>query len=171
MDSQKLNDWLQIIGLFGVIASLVFVGLQMRQSYKLALSDNYLQIVANHIAANEAIAANPDIFLRGNAADELSPEEMTIYETQVGNLANITWHQIEWDKEMDKQVWADTDVVEFALFLHQNPGAYDVWLRREEDLRRYRALMNPKEKAAQEWMDLVHKAITRIEEDQSINGS
>ena len=38
MDSAKLNDWLQVIGLFGVIASLIFVGLQMKQDREIALS-------------------------------------------------------------------------------------------------------------------------------------
>jgi hypothetical protein len=41
MDSSKLNDWLQVIGLFGVIASLVFVGLQMMQDREIALSAIY----------------------------------------------------------------------------------------------------------------------------------
>jgi hypothetical protein len=34
----RLNDWLRVAGLFGVIASLVFVGLQMRQQQAIALS-------------------------------------------------------------------------------------------------------------------------------------
>ena len=38
MNSAKLNEWLQVVGLFGVIASLVFVGLQMRQDRDIALS-------------------------------------------------------------------------------------------------------------------------------------
>ena len=38
MNSAKLNEWLQVVGLFGVIASLVFVGLQMRQDREIALS-------------------------------------------------------------------------------------------------------------------------------------
>ena len=38
MDSAKLNDWLQVVGLFGVIASLIFVGLQMKQDREIALS-------------------------------------------------------------------------------------------------------------------------------------
>jgi hypothetical protein len=38
VDSAKLNDWLQVIGLFGVIASLLFVGLQMKQDREIALS-------------------------------------------------------------------------------------------------------------------------------------
>ena len=42
MDSGKLQDWLQIVGLFGVIGSLVFVGLQMKQEQAIALSNAYL---------------------------------------------------------------------------------------------------------------------------------
>ena len=38
MNSTKLNEWLQVVGLFGVIASLIFVGLQMKQDREIALS-------------------------------------------------------------------------------------------------------------------------------------
>jgi hypothetical protein len=31
MDSAKLNDWMQVIGIFALVASLVFVGLQMKR--------------------------------------------------------------------------------------------------------------------------------------------
>jgi len=41
MTSLKLNDWLQIIGMAGVIMSVVFVGLQLRQSQQIALSSAY----------------------------------------------------------------------------------------------------------------------------------
>lgn len=38
---KELNDWLQVLGNFGVIASLVFVGLQMRQDQEIAMSAAY----------------------------------------------------------------------------------------------------------------------------------
>ena len=41
MNSARINDSLQIIGLFGVIASLVFVGLQLKQSHEIALAEIY----------------------------------------------------------------------------------------------------------------------------------
>jgi hypothetical protein len=41
LDSAKLSDWLQVIGLFAVVASLIFVGLQMRQTEAIALSEIY----------------------------------------------------------------------------------------------------------------------------------
>jgi hypothetical protein len=32
MNSEKVNNWLQVVGMFGIIASLVFVGFQARQT-------------------------------------------------------------------------------------------------------------------------------------------
>ncbi len=46
MNSSKLNDWMQVIGLFGVIASLIFVGLQMMQDREIALSAIYQERAA-----------------------------------------------------------------------------------------------------------------------------
>jgi len=39
MKSTRIEDWLQIAGLFGVIGSLIFVGLQMRQDREIALAE------------------------------------------------------------------------------------------------------------------------------------
>lgn len=41
VDSAKVNDWLQVVGMFGVIASLIFVGMQMKQTHEIALSSTY----------------------------------------------------------------------------------------------------------------------------------
>jgi len=36
MDTAKLNDWMQVIGIFALVASLLFVGLQLQQSQEIA---------------------------------------------------------------------------------------------------------------------------------------
>ena len=41
MKSAKLRDWLEIVGIFSVVASLIFVGLQMRQAQQISLSQAY----------------------------------------------------------------------------------------------------------------------------------
>jgi len=38
MDSAKLNDWMQVIGIFAVVVSLVFVGFQLKQSQDIAIA-------------------------------------------------------------------------------------------------------------------------------------
>ena len=41
MNVNPKRDWLQIVGQFGVVASLIFVGLQMKQDQEIALSAAY----------------------------------------------------------------------------------------------------------------------------------
>jgi hypothetical protein len=41
MDSAKLNDWMQVAGIFALVASLIFVGMQMKQEQEIALSAAY----------------------------------------------------------------------------------------------------------------------------------
>ena len=38
MDSAKLNDWMQVAGIFAVVVSLIFVGYQLKQSQDIAIS-------------------------------------------------------------------------------------------------------------------------------------
>jgi len=41
MNSARLNDWMQVVGIFAVVASMIFVGLQMKQSQEIALAAQY----------------------------------------------------------------------------------------------------------------------------------
>jgi hypothetical protein len=41
MNDRQSRDWIQILGQFGVIASLLFVGLQIKQDHEIALSSAY----------------------------------------------------------------------------------------------------------------------------------
>jgi len=59
MDSAKLNDWLQVIGIFAVVASLIFVGLQMKQSQEIALSAAYSARADTSIALSIEANTNP----------------------------------------------------------------------------------------------------------------
>ncbi len=58
MDSAKLNEWMQVIGIFALVASLVFVGLQIKQTHEIALSESYQSRAATVIEMVTANAAN-----------------------------------------------------------------------------------------------------------------
>ena len=80
MNSAKLNDWLQVIGFFGVIASLVFVGLQMMQDRDIALSSIY----------QERTTASVELFLTA-ATDEAI--RSAFIKLGAGNEADLTDHE------------------------------------------------------------------------------
>ena len=58
MQSRKLENWLQITGLFGVIGSLMFVGLQMRQDREIALAEMWQARTAAVVEYSASMAGN-----------------------------------------------------------------------------------------------------------------
>ena len=60
-DAAKINDWLQVIGMFGVIASLVFVGLQMKQTQEIALSSIYQSRSDTTVEQSMATTGSPEL--------------------------------------------------------------------------------------------------------------
>ena len=103
MDSAKLNDWLQVIGLFGVIASLLFVGLQMKQDREIALSaisqartENTMQSINDHLANPYWMSAMDKI--EAGDVESINPSErraLSWYGTTVlYNFENIHFQYI-----------------------------------------------------------------------------
>ena len=78
MTASKLREWLEIIGLFSVVASLVFVGLQMKQSQEIALSQASQARTGMSVETVLSSAENPlfiSAMVKGRNGEEQSPEE------------------------------------------------------------------------------------------------
>jgi hypothetical protein len=80
VNSAKLNDWMQVIGIFAVVASLLFVGLQMRQAQKISMSQTYQSRTAAVAEWNSAFAANPAALSALRKARDGTENEITTQE-------------------------------------------------------------------------------------------
>ena len=94
MNSQRLNDWLQVVGLFGVIGSLIFVGLQLRQTQAIALSERYENRSAATINTNVGVMSSPEALsgvakIYRNESDELTMPEAVALEQLIGSLLTM----------------------------------------------------------------------------------
>ena len=96
MNSRNLNDWLQLIGIFGVIASLIFVGLQLKQSHEISLSAAYQARADTSINLNmtgfntpEYTSAAAKVYARDY--ESMTPGELVAYEYYLG--ASITMYE------------------------------------------------------------------------------
>lgn len=69
MNSEKLHDWLQVIGMAAVVASLIFVGLQLKQSQEIAIANQYQ-------SRFDSIAGITAAFLQSDAAMVVLGEEV-----------------------------------------------------------------------------------------------
>ena len=151
MNSEKLHDWLQVVGMAAIVVSLIFVGLQLRQSEDAARADMSQGSVVIAVELSALMAEHSDVWLRACAGDELSESERSIanniYSRWVQhNFVSFARHnstEIGFVKPSDF-----TDV--FAANIHRYPGfrqmtsSYRDWsdfgVRNDDNLikRRYR---------------------------------
>ena len=85
-NTAKINDWLQVIAMFGVIASLVFVGLQMKQAQDIAYASTY-QARTAAVIEHDMGAINSSEFLSGMAK---------IYVAEIESLTAQEAIALEW---------------------------------------------------------------------------
>ena len=105
MDSAKLNDWMQVVGIFALVASLIFVGLEMRQSHRIALSaayqaraDSSMNLRMSPLESETLQSAMASIYIQGKSLDQLSPEEYIVlrgrWNAQMAYLENMHYQYL-----------------------------------------------------------------------------
>ena len=80
----KISDWRQIaelIGIVAIVASLIFVGLQIRQEHTIALAQNAADFDDTMIEYARVINASREVWIRGLEGAELSPEDQVTFES------------------------------------------------------------------------------------------
>ncbi len=61
MDSAKLNDWIQAVGLFALVGSLIFVGIEIRQNSIATRSATNAAVKDAFRELNSVIASSPEL--------------------------------------------------------------------------------------------------------------
>ena len=92
MNSERLRNWLEVVGIFSVVASLIFVGLQMRQTHAISLSQTYQARTTAAAEWNTALASNTLALsgyqkgLEGRGEDITAEEYQSLHRMIVGVL-------------------------------------------------------------------------------------
>ena len=157
MSTSRINDWLQVVGLFGVIGSLVFVGLQMKQTQEVALSAIYQARAASSVEHNASNASNPTYVsgiakLFANASSSLTTEEKVVLEFAAGN--EMTLHEnnhFQYQQGfLSEEHWQKSLAEMQCFFEHPfNRHLLDAWsyrssFRKVMDEAREQGVNNPK---------------------------
>ena len=66
------KDTAELVGIAAIVASLVFVGQQLRQDRNVAQADAWLQLVETQVSLAQLIGEHADVWSRGLNGEELS---------------------------------------------------------------------------------------------------
>ncbi len=133
-NKRDINGVVQLLGMLGIIISLIFVGLEMRQSQRIAIAGQYQARAAMNAATIQAaIEAGIDFSAQsGLSKSNLSLEE----QVQQRNFTNLAYTRIENDFYQYQQKLIDEETWEKKLFSirswYKNCDLRGVWEQRSQ---------------------------------------
>lgn len=122
MDSAKLRDWIEVIGIFALVASLVFVGLQIKQTEEIGQGEAAVNLSTITSSFRNTVINNAEVWRRGCMGEELSGGEQTQF-AQMYYSYSATAYWV-WLANERGVLDTETNIVTnaYAANIHRYPG-------------------------------------------------
>lgn len=126
MEKEKLRDFAELIGIAAIVASLIFVGIQLKQEQEIAIVDTFSSVAETEINLSIKVGENIRVWRKGLEGEDLTEEEMGMF---LGLAAAVESqyqrNYIRWFRIGP----GDPDVIasEFAYALYIFPGLRDLF--------------------------------------------
>jgi len=143
VEFKKFNEIAELVGIVAIVASLIFVGLEMRQSQKIALAEIEASYVSASVEIESLISDNSEVWTRGIADEELDDSDAAVFESILLALSSRNWSLQYQMRLLDNHENADASVHEFAAYLHRRPGLRRAWTERESIMKADREILTP----------------------------
>jgi hypothetical protein len=151
----------ELFGITAIVASLIFVGVQLRQDRQIAFAEYGQSTSAIRAELDIALAEHAEVLVKSNAGIELSEKEHAI----LVSLTQALWRATQIDYLERSRLGEDnpqfmTNIL--AVFLFRNPGARKIWMDESEVEFRYldqlnRAPMKPIRKLVIDALDTLDR--------------
>ena len=163
MTKQDWKNLAELIGILAIVASLIFVGLQMKQAQEIAYSELDGALLSVQAETANLIASNSEIWVKGNAGGELTDQQAAVFLQLIG-LINTRWFvEYRHAAQLGRTDVAETILHDWSAFLYQNPGARRVWQAREENLNKFRDILLTEGNKWTFWRDSINADLTRLD--------
>jgi hypothetical protein len=160
MQKFSLSQSLGVLANLGVIAGLVFVGLQLKQDRRIAESSLLFDGTNTRMYWVELVRESPDVWINGLAGESLTPAEAAQFE-QIA----ISWELFHYTAYVTQPL-LDIDpgkfVREWALQLYTHPGLMSWW---ENYRKRSRYTQPLPPNGRNPWFDAIDAEIKYLREN------
>lgn len=163
MSQTKWKHIAELVGISAIVASLIFVGIQLKQDRDLAIAEATIASFSHIMELRNQRFEYIEIWNSGNAGSELNADQGAIYRELIEGA-----HQSAF------MVWSSLDraglgsvefaVSDFAGFLYRNPAARREWEAFVDEVDSFRELPGEDFQRNTTWEDTVRMRIKEISE-------
>jgi hypothetical protein len=161
-----IKNWkiiIEFIGMAAIVASLIFVGIEVRQSQTIAVAETNTTAMGSWAERFDAINEHADVWYRGASGDELHDAESVVFANLVntyGTGAFMDWFRLI---QLGQGETAELLRLDFVGFLHQNPGARAEWRKQQENLANYRQKLGAKIEFDTNWRGKIEGDLSMLD--------
>ena len=125
MKSTGWRELAELIGILAIVASLIFVGFQLKQDRDVALAESMQSAESSYSESNAMIAEYADVWLKGRNDEELPDAEWVVMNRIVATLYRRARNTAVMRRDLDKP--GTEPIKDFAISLYENAGARRAW--------------------------------------------
>jgi len=153
----------ELVGLASIVASLIFVGLQLRQSDSIARAELWSNLHANEIEVDQAFIEHAEIWSRGNAEEALNDHEDEVFRRLIKLRNDYYYYSLSSARALGLLDGGESIIiVQLASWLNEHPRAKSLWLEREANLQSDRRRLNPDLPETHPWAELVEDTMLKL---------
>ena len=162
MKSQKWKEIGEFVGISAIVASLIFVGFQLKQDRDVALAESTQSSEASGAEVNALIAEHASIWLKGRNDEGLSETETIVMRRLVDSL----YRRARYTSQMRRTLGGPGGAAlrDLAIMLYENPGARQTWESLTENEVIYFEQMQPDDDFRLNYRDEVLTELAKLDE-------
>jgi len=141
MKPSTLRDLAELVGLAAIVASLVFVGVELRQAQRIAFAEQQGALVADRMSLNQTISENAELILKLNSGAIISDAEQIVAESLVDSAWGHAFFGYRRWYFLDHPAMK-APLRNFARFLYLNPGLRKIWEAERDSRQAHNNAMN-----------------------------
>jgi hypothetical protein len=169
MTSDRLKEIVELVAVFSIVASLIFVGLQVRQDREIAATESVAAAADSRKYMAELISDNTEVWVSGLAGKPLSDLDTVVF-ASMADAYQMDVYASWFRASQLNHINPDRFPLQFASYLIRNPGLLANWHKRNaraKALREYDGVTN-----YLSWNRLIEEALGRLQERplQEIDG-
>jgi hypothetical protein len=159
----KWKEIAELVGISAIVASLIFVGVQLKQDRDLAIAEASIASFSHMLEIRDQQFEYIEIWNSGNAGLELTADQRAIYRGLIVGAHQSAF--MVWSS-LDRAGLASVEfaVSDFAGFLYRNPAARLEWETHVNEIGSFRELPGEDFQRNTNWEDSVRKRIKEIGE-------
>ena len=125
MNFSRWKDVTELVGIAAIVASLIFVGMEMRQAQEIAIADGYSELSSSTFERSDLISTHSTLIAKVNRGDQLSDAEQISLE----QFVNAMWQSGFFANQRWEFLGRRTrgPINDLSYFLCENGGLVSIW--------------------------------------------